>query len=239
MIVERVEHPGWLSNAYLVADGGAGVLIDANGLEGELERRAVELGVELTHVLCTHGHADHVVEIEDLARRLDVPLLAHPKTRIAAAARLEDGESLRSGALEIRALHTPGHCADHIAYLVAGTDCFTADVLFRGTVGGTSGPDGDYAALKHSILEVLLGLPAETAVHPGHRGPTTIGDERAANPFIRAGVDGDWPGEEPCRVNGEPATLLLWAPDYDGGHKALVRLDDGRETIVGGSRVER
>jgi hydroxyacylglutathione hydrolase len=239
MIVERVEHPGWLSNAYLVADGGAGVLIDANGLEGELERRAVELGVELTHVLCTHGHADHVVEIEDLARRLDVPLLAHPKTRIAAAARLEDGESLRSGALEIRALYTPGHCADHIAYLVAGTDCFTADVLFRGTVGGTSGPDGDYAALKHSILEVLLGLPAETAVHPGHRGPTTIGDERAANPFIRAWVDGDWPGEEPCRVNGEPATLLLWAPDYDGGHKALVRLDDGRETIVGGSRVER
>jgi hydroxyacylglutathione hydrolase len=239
MIVERVEHPGWLSNAYLVADGGAGVLIDANGLEGELERRAVELGVELTHVLCTHGHADHVVEIEDLARRLDVPLLAHPKTRVAAAARLEDGESLRSGALEIRALHTPGHCADHIAYLVAGTDCFTADVLFRGTVGGTSGPDGDYAALKHSILEVLLGLPAETAVHPGHRGPTTIGDERAANPFIRAWVDGDWPGEEPCRVNGEPATLLLWAPDYDGGHKALVRLDDGRETIVGGSRVER
>jgi hydroxyacylglutathione hydrolase len=239
MIVERVEHPGWLSNAYLVADGGAGVLIDANGLEGELERRAVELGVELTHVLCTHGHADHVVEIEDLARRLDVPLLAHPKTRVAAAARLEDGESLRSGALEIRALYTPGHCADHIAYLVAGTDCFTADVLFRGTVGGTSGPDGDYAALKHSILEVLLGLPAETAVHPGHRGPTTIGDERAANPFIRAWVDGDWPGEEPCRVNGEPATLLLWAPDYDGGHKALVRLDDGRETIVGGSRVER
>jgi hydroxyacylglutathione hydrolase len=239
MIVERVEHPGWLSNAYLVADGGAGVLIDANGLEGELERRAVELGVELTHVLCTHGHADHVVEIEDLARRLDVPLLAHPKTRIAAAARLEDGESLRSGALEIRALYTPGHCADHIAYLVAGTDCFTADLLFRGTVGGTSGPDGDYAALKHSILEVLLGLPAETAVHPGHRGPTTIGDERAANPFIRAWVDGDWPGEEPCRVNGEPATLLLWAPDYDGGHKALVRLGDGRETIVGGSRVER
>ena len=142
MIVERVEHPGWLSNAYLVADGATGVLIDANGLEGELERRAEELGIELTHVLCTHGHADHVVEIEDLARRLDVPLLAHPQTRVAAAARLEDGESLRSGALEIRALYTPGHCADHVAYLVDGSDCFTADVLFRGTVGGTSAPGG-------------------------------------------------------------------------------------------------
>ena len=86
---------------------------------------------------------------------------------------------------------------------------------------------------------MLLALPPETAVHPGHREPTTIGAEREANPFIRAWLDGEGPGEEPCRVYGEPATLLLWAADYDGGHKALVRFPDGRETIVGGSRVER
>lgn len=239
LIVERVEHPGWLSNAYLVADGTTGVLVDANGLEGALVLRAEALGIEITHVLCTHGHADHVVEIEDLARRLDVPLLAHPGTRVAAAARIDDGETVRSGALEIRALYTPGHCADHVAYLVDGTDCLTADVLFAGTVGGTSGPDGDYAALKHSILDVLLALPPETVVHPGHREPTTIVAERASNPFIRAWLDGEWPAEEPCRAGGEPAALLLWAPDYDGGHKALVRYADGRETIVGGSRVER
>jgi glyoxylase-like metal-dependent hydrolase (beta-lactamase superfamily II) len=239
MIVERVEHPGWLSNAYLVADEGVGVLIDSNGLEGELELRADELGIEITHVLCTHGHPDHVVEIEELARRRNVPLLAHPKARVAAAARVDDGETVRSGGLEIRALYTPGHCADHVAYLFDGSDCFTADVLFKGTVGGTSGPDGDYAALKRSILEVLLALPDETAVHPGHREPTTIGAERASNPFVRAWLGGEGLVEEPVRVNGEPATLLLWAPDYDGGHKALVRLADGRETIVGGSRVER
>jgi glyoxylase-like metal-dependent hydrolase (beta-lactamase superfamily II) len=239
LLVERVEHPGWLSNAYLVAEGSTGVLIDSNGLEGHLERRADELGIEITHVLCTHGHGDHVVDIEDLARRRDVPLLAHPRTRVAAAARLDDGETVRSGALEIRALYTPGHCADHVAYLFDGSDCFTADVLFKGTVGGTAGPDGDYAALRHSILDVLLALPDETTVHPGHREPTTIGAERAANPFIRAWLDGAGLGEEAVRVNGEPATLLLWAPDYDGGHKALVRLADGSETIVGGSRVER
>ena len=230
-MIERVEHPQWLSNAYLVAEDGIGVLIDANGLEGALERVADERGIEITHVLRTHGHPDHVVGIEELARRRGVPLLGYPE--------LGDGDKLTTGALEIRALHTPGHCADHLAFLVNGTDCFTADVLFRGTVGGTSGPDGDYAALKRSILDVLLPLAPETAIHPGHREPTTIAAERQSNPFIRAWLDGEWPGEQPCRVSGEPATLLLWAPDYDGGHKALVRLADGRETIVGGSRVER
>jgi hydroxyacylglutathione hydrolase len=231
VIVERVEHPGWLSNAYLVSDGTTGVLVDANGLEGELERKAEELGIELTHVLRTHAHVDHVVGIEALAARLRLPLVGYPE--------LGDGETILSGAIAIRALYTPGHCSDHIAFLFDESDCLTADVLFRGTVGGTSGPDGDYAALKHSILDVLLSLPAETAVHPGHREATTIGAERAANPFIRAWLDGEGLSEEPCRVNGEPAVLLLWAPDYDGGHKALVRYPDGRETIVGGSRVER
>ena len=241
MIVERVEHPDWLSNAYLVAEGerGSGVLIDANGLEGELERRADELGVTITHVLCTHGHADHVVRIAELAERRGVPLLAHPQTSVAADERLRDGQTATSGGLEIRAVYTPGHCADHLAYLVAGTDCFTADVLFRGTVGGTAGHDGSYDALKRSILDVLLALPPETRVHPGHREATTIADERESNPFVRAWLDGEGLSEEPCEVNGEPATLLLWAPDYDGGHKALVRLADGRETIVGGSRVRR
>jgi hydroxyacylglutathione hydrolase len=231
MIVERVEHPQWLSNAYLVAAGGTGVLIDANGLEGALERYADAEGIEITHVLRTHAHGDHVVGIEELARRRGVPLLGWPE--------LGDGDTITSGGMEIRALHTPGHCADHLAFLVDGSDCFTADVLFKGTVGGTSAPDGSLDALKHSILDVLLALGPETVVHPGHREPTTIGAERQGNPFIRAWLDGEWPAEEPCEVNGEPATLLLWAPDYDGGHKALVRLGNGRETIVGGSRVTR
>jgi hydroxyacylglutathione hydrolase len=241
MIVERVEHPTWFSNAYLVADapGGAGVLVDANGLEGELERRATDDAITITHVLCTHGHADHVVGIEELASRHGVPLLAHPDTAVRATERLADGDTVRSGSLELRALYTPGHCRDHVAYLVDGTDCLTADVLFRGTVGGTAGPDGDLGELKHSILDVLFGLGDATVVHPGHRESTTIGAEREQNPFVRAWLAGEGLGEEPCRVNGQEATLLLWADDYDGGYKALVRLRDGTETIVGGSRVER
>jgi glyoxylase-like metal-dependent hydrolase (beta-lactamase superfamily II) len=241
MIVRRVEHPQWLSNAYLVAEGpgGSGFFIDGNGLTGELERRAESEGITITHVLCTHGHADHVVGVEELAARHGVPLLAHAATPVRADARLADGDSLTSGGLEVRALYTPGHCKDHLAFLVTGTDVFTADVLFRGTVGGTAGADGDLGELKHSILDVLLALDPGTRVFPGHREDTTIDDERRTNPFIRAWLDREGLGEEPCRVGGEPATLLLWAPDYDGGHKALVRLADGTETIVGGSRVER
>jgi glyoxylase-like metal-dependent hydrolase (beta-lactamase superfamily II) len=241
MIVERIEHPQWLSNAYLVADGpgGHGFFVDSNGLTDELERRVERDSITITHVLCTHGHDDHVVEIEELAARHDVPLLAHAQAAVRADARLRDRDTLTSGGLEITALHTPGHCKDHLAFLVDGTDVLTADVLFHGTVGGTSSPDGDLDQLKHSLLDVLLPLGDETRVFPGHREATTIGEERTKNPFIRAWLDGEGLGEEPCRVSGAPATLLLWAPDYDGGHKALVRLASGEETIVGGSRIER
>lgn len=241
MIVERVEHPQWLSNAYLVAEGagGHGFFIDSNGLTDALEQRVESDGITITHVFCTHGHTDHAVAIEELAARHGVPLIAHAATRVRADGRIDEGDVIESGALKVRALYTPGHCEDHLAFLVDGTRCFTADVLFRGTVGGTSGPGGDLDKLKQSILDVLLALDPGTQVFPGHREETTIGDERRSNPFIRAWLDGEGLGSEPCRVSGEEATLLLWAPDYDGGHKALVRLASGTETIVGGSRVER
>jgi hydroxyacylglutathione hydrolase len=240
MILERTEHPDWLSNAYLVAEGpgGNGFFVDANGVLEPLVERVGRDGIRITHVLVTHSHHDHVEGVRALADRYAVPVLAHP----AAAARLgceslEDGETVASGGLEIRAIDTPGHCRDHLALLVDGTDCFTADVLFKGTVGGTGG--GSFEEIKASIMERLMRLDPATRVHPGHKEPTTIGDEWESNPFIRV-----WRGLEPegagsCRVRGEEATLVLWAPDYDGGNKAWVRYPDGRDAIVGGSQVER
>ena len=155
-------------------------------------------------------------------------------------AELADDEVVRAGGLEIRALSTPGHAREHLAFVVNETDCLTGDVLFRRTVGGTrgGGPTG-FADLRRSIMERLLTLPAETRLHPGHREPTTVAEESEENPFVRIwrGVDDE--GSEPCRVQGEDATLVLWAGDYDGGNKAWVRFASGEDAIVGGSQVER
>ncbi|MDQ3890430.1 MAG: MBL fold metallo-hydrolase [Actinomycetota bacterium] len=242
MIVERTEHPSWLSNSYLVADtpGGHGVLIDGNGIRAPLVERIEADAITITHVLCTHGDGDHVVDLPELAERFEAPLLSH---ELAAGElggeALGDGETVRSGELEIQALHTPGHAPGHLAFLVSGTDCFTGDVLFKGTVGGTGRPGGSYGDLKRSLMERLLQLPPETRVHPGHSGPTTIGAEWESNPFVRVWRGLDREQAERCRVGGQEATLVLWAQDYDGGHKAWVRFQSGEEAIVGGSRVER
>jgi hypothetical protein len=88
-------------------------------------------------------------------------------------------------------------------------------------------------------MEVLLTLPPETRVLPGHSGETSVGEEWEHNPFVRIwrGLDPEREGR--CRVGGREARLVLWARDYDGGSKAWVRFDDGSNQIVGGSRVER
>lgn len=244
MIIERTEHPGWLSNAYLLADreGGHGVLVDSNGINEPLLAAAERLSLTITHVLVTHHHEDHVVTCTADAARFGVPVLGHPLAREAGVSldgTIGDGDVVRSGELELRVIETPGHCRDHLA-LRAGEDCLTGDCLFAGTVGGTvgGGPTG-YADQVRSIMGRLLALPPQTRLHPGHAGPTTVAAEWESNPFVRVWRGLDPEGTEPCRVAGEEATLVLWGPDYDGTHKAWVRYPDGRDQIVGGSRVER
>ena len=247
MIVERTENPMWLSNAYLVADeaGGKGVLIDGNDELGPLLERAERDGIEITHVLVTHPHGDHVAGLAEAVARLgNPPVVAHPEAAsevdLEVAETIEDGGKLATGGLEIEAILTPGHAAGHLAFLVDGSDVFTADVLFKGTVGGTMAPGGSgFADLKASVMR-LMELPPATRVHPGHRESTTIGEEWEGNPFVRIWRGLDEVGEEQCTVWDRPATLKLWAPDYDGGNKAwIVFGDDGLEAIVGGSQVVR
>jgi hydroxyacylglutathione hydrolase len=247
VIVERTENPMWLSNAYLVADPErkTGVLIDGNDELGPLLERAERDGIEITHVLVTHPHPDHVAGLAEARARLgNPPLVAHEATAAELDEEVEivlgDGETLEAGGLHVEAILTPGHAAGHLAYLVDDTDLFTADVLFKGTVGGTMAPGASgFADLKASVMR-LMELHPETAVHPGHKEPTTIGAEWAENPFVRIWRGLDSTGEEEVTVWGRPATLKLWAPDYDGGNKAwIVFGDSGEEAIVGGSQVER
>ncbi len=244
MIVERVEHPQWTSNAFLLAegDGGTGVLVDANGEPGLLEQ-VESRNIAITHVLVTHHHPDHIVGIETLADRFGVPLVGHPLAKevgVPLTETIEGGGTIAAGGLTIEAIEIPGHCRDQLAFFVNGTDVLTADCLFKGTVGGTGGggPTG-YEDHRRSIMDRLMALPPETRVHPGHTLSTTIGDEWESNPFIRIWRGLDEEGDEPCRVRGDEATLVLWAPDYDGTNKAWVRYADGRDAIVGGSQVER
>ena len=171
--------------------------------------------------------------------RFDLQVLAHPIEAERMDRRRRHARRRRRGHAPaistITALLTPGHSPGHLSFLVNGTDCFTADVLFHGTVGGTM--RDSYESLHHSIMDVLMKLPPETRVHPGHTDPTTIGAEWEENVFVRLWRGVDPVGAEPCTVNDRAATLELFAPDYDGGHKGLVRWEDGSHDVVPGSRV--
>jgi hydroxyacylglutathione hydrolase len=238
--------PEWLSNTYLVADEAAAmaVLIDAGGPVGPLLQRLADERWQLAHVLLTHHHHDHVAELEQvMAAHPEAPVLIHPLERSlvpSATGDLTPETTLTVGGLEIRALHTPGHTAGMISLLVNGSDVFTGDTLFKGSVGGVRAPGHTtYADLKASIMDRLLTLPPETRIHPGHTDPTTVADELETNRFVRIWRGLDPEGDEACTALGEPARLILLGDDYDGGHKAWVRWPDGSDDIVPGSRVQR
>jgi len=247
--LNRVEQAEWLSNAYLVVDrpGGSGVLVDSNGVVEPLLEAAERDGTTITQILLTHAHADHVVGIAEIAERLGGPPVyvhedaAEDLEGVEADETYGDGDLVKSGDLEIEAIFTPGHAPGHLALLIDGTDVITADVLFKGTVGGCAGPRaGGFEGLRNSVMERLMKLPPETRVHPGHREPTTIGEEWEKNPFVRVWRGLDDEGSDSCTVWGRDAELVLWGPDYDGGNKAWVRFaDSGEDSIVGGSQVKR
>jgi glyoxylase-like metal-dependent hydrolase (beta-lactamase superfamily II) len=245
MIVERSLHPDWLSNTYLVAGapGGDAFFVDAGGPVEPLVQRVGELSLTPTHVLLTHHHHDHVAELGQLLERWpDLQVLAHPDEVVpGTTGELKPGDALELAGLTVQALHTPGHTSGMLSLLVDGTDLFTGDTLFKNSVGGVRAPGHTtYADLKRSIMDVLLTLPGQTVIHPGHTDPTTVAEELEHNRFVRLWRGLDDEGSEKVTVWDKPATLVLWGDDYDGGHKAWIRWDeDGADDIVGGSQVQR
>jgi hydroxyacylglutathione hydrolase len=240
MITERSMTEQFLSNTYLVAaaEGGEALFIDAGGPMQPLFEAVERLGLTPTVVLLTHHHYDHVCELDKVKERWpDIRVYADPREEI------EDTEPYADGAyagLDVRALHTPGHTAGMLSFVI-GDEVFTGDTLFKNSVGGVRAPGHTtFEDLRESIMDKLLKLPADTTIRPGHTDPTTVAEELEHNPFVRLWRGLDEEGSEPCTVFGDQkATLVLWGDDYDGGHKAWVRWEDGADDIVPGSQVVR
>ena len=191
------------------------VYVDSGAPLEPLLQSIGEWGVTPTHVLRTHAHADHVVHEDELG----LPVVTG---------------ALTAGGLEVEAIPTPGHSDDMVCFVVNGELVFSGDTLFKDTVGG-----GNVEQIRNSVMDVYMTMPHERRVLPGHTDETTIGREWEENPFVRVWRGVEPEGDEPVRVGGEDATLVVWSPDYDGKGKAWVRFADGRDAIIGGSRVER
>lgn len=196
--------------AYVVGDPASGraALIDPAFDVPEILAAAESEGFHISHVINTHGHADHISGNAEALRATGAALCCHARDAgrvrgllTGAFARiiggkgspkpdilLEDGQELSIGGIALRVIHTPGHTPGGIC-LLCGNNLFTGDTLFVNGVGRTDLPGASQKALADSIANKLFTLPDETVVWPGHdygdTPTTTIGREKRENPFIR------------------------------------------------------
>jgi hydroxyacylglutathione hydrolase len=194
-------------NCFLFRPQGADrILIVDPGEEAERILAAVEAsGAEVEAILLTHCHFDHIGAVAPVARatgapvycpEIELPMLADimayvpwagfgPYESYKADEIVRGGETLELAGMELDVLFTPGHSPGHVTYAVRGEPAiFSGDVLFQGSVGRVDLPGGDGPTLLASINKLLESYPDETVVHPGHMGLTTLGAERATNPFL-------------------------------------------------------
>ncbi len=191
-------------NAWLVSNDGRAVLVDPGEEAERLQREIAEREVKLEAILITHCHFDHVGAVAAMARHTGAPVYC-PAGEVQILENINDyvrwpgfgpfepytpehqvrgGDTLELVGLTFDVISTPGHSPDHVTY-ATGNAILSGDVLFQGSVGRTDLPGSDHATLMRSIATLLDTLPDETHVLPGHMGPTTLGAERATNPFLR------------------------------------------------------
>ncbi len=196
-----------VENCFVIrAEGsGRGLIVDP-GEEAERILGAVEeLGIEIEAILVTHTHFDHIGAVAPVAKATGAPVYC-PEIEVAVLADImayvpwpefgpfesyeadetvAGGERLELAGLEIDVLFTPGHSPGHVTYAIPEhAALFSGDVLFQGSVGRVDLPGGDWPTLLESIRGLVEGYPPETVVYPGHMGITTLGAERATNPFL-------------------------------------------------------
>jgi glyoxylase-like metal-dependent hydrolase (beta-lactamase superfamily II) len=212
MILEVRAVPPFQKNGFVVGCERTreAVLIDPGDEVDQLIAAVHEAGVEVTHVLLTHAHVDHVTGVAAAKAAFDAPVYLHKDdlflydmavqqgamfglkvTQPPPVDVFYDGSLVRFGDYQVRVWHTPGHCPGGVCLQVGrvgevggGRDLFVGDTLFAGSIGRTDLPGGDYAVLLRSITDVLFPLGDDAVVHPGHGPDSTIGRERRTNPFV-------------------------------------------------------
>lgn len=196
-------------NCFIVREAGAsrGVIVDPGEEADRILEAVKELGIEQVEaILVTHTHFDHIGAVAPVARATGAPVycpeierqvLANindyvpwpdfgPFESYEADHTLQGGEQLELAGLAIEVISTPGHSPGHVTYAISASDAlFSGDVLFQGSVGRVDLPGGDWPTLLASIERLIDAFPPEATVYPGHMGITTLGRERASNPFLR------------------------------------------------------
>jgi hydroxyacylglutathione hydrolase len=195
-------------NCHIVRAKGSdrGVIVDPGEEPERLLKALDELGIqELEAILITHTHFDHIGAVAPVAKATKAPVYC-PELETAVLANImayvpwpgfgpfesyeadrtvSGGEHLTLAGLEFEVLFTPGHSPGHVAYALRDDAAlFSGDVLFQGSVGRVDLPGGDWTTLLNSIELLVESFPEETTLYPGHMGVTTLGRERATNPFL-------------------------------------------------------